>query len=187
MTESRELLSILRDEAGAARAHFHTWWALRNMAIPEYFDTMNNYEFVDFFHVSNSGNYKLIFISLAKIFDRDSRTAGIVKLKNVLIDEGHQNLADEITNRLGKKEELIKKILRIRNQSISHNQSELPREKVYKINDITPDQIREVIDETCSVMNDIASAFGMSTVISDADRLEQATLNMLRQLKNGKT
>jgi hypothetical protein len=175
------------EEAGAARAHFHTWWALRNLALPDHLAPMNNHEYVDFFHVSNSGNYKLFFVALSKIYDRDDRTAGISKLKEELIKVDHSDVADEVTKRVGAHEQLVRKILNIRNKSISHNQADIPREKVYKINDVTPDEIRELIDVTCETINYVSKALGKSNVISGPERYERAVLNMLEALGRGQT
>ena len=71
MSEALNILADLSDEGGAARAHFHTWWALRNLALPDFYETMSDYTYVDFFHASNAGHYKLFFLALSKIFARE--------------------------------------------------------------------------------------------------------------------
>ena len=53
---------------------------------------MNELSYVEFFHASNSGHYKLFFISLAKVFDRDNRVAGIKELRKALRAEGRADL-----------------------------------------------------------------------------------------------
>jgi hypothetical protein len=68
--------------------YFHTWWALRNLAIPKYLSTMNSYEFVDFFHAASSGFFKLIFVSIAKLFDADDRTLGVRGFRELLSGSG---------------------------------------------------------------------------------------------------
>jgi len=138
MNDLDRVFYALMEEGSAARAHFHTWWALRNLALPDHLSTMNNYEYVDFFHISNSGNYNLFFVSLSKIYDRDDRTAGISMLKEELREAGYSDIADEVARRIDPHESLVRKILNIRNKSISHNQADLPRERVYQINGVTP-------------------------------------------------
>ena len=186
-SELNRVFWALMEEGSATRAHFHTWWALRNLALPDHLDTMNNYEYVDFFHVSNSGNYKLFFVALSKIYDRDNRTAGISKLKEELSKAGHSDVADEVSRRVGAHKKLIRKVLNIRNQSISHNQADMPRVKVYKINDVTPDEIRELIDVTCETINYVSNALGQSNFISGPERYEKAVLKMLETLDRGQT
>ena len=185
MTATEKTFWILFEEAGAARAYFHTWWALRNLALPDFYKTMNNHKFVDFFHVANAGTYNLIFVSMAKFFDRDDRAIGISKLKEKLLEEGHNRLVDQINNALNPIENTIKKILNIRNKSIAHTQQDLATERVYESNGVTPDEIRSVIDVMCDIMNDAASVLGIQNSISEGTRLEEATRNMLVQLRNG--
>lgn len=81
MSTARVITEELIEEGMAARAHFQVWWTLRNLALPQYLSTMNNLDYVDFFHASNSGHYKLFFISLSKIFDRDDRVSGVKALR----------------------------------------------------------------------------------------------------------
>lgn len=187
MCELDRVFWALMEEGGAARAHFHTWWALRNLALPDHLPTMNNYEYVDFFHISNSGNYKLFFVALSKIYDRDGRTAGISMLKEELRKAGHADVADEVARRIDPHEPLVRKVLTIRNQSISHNQADIPREKVYQINGVTPNEIRALIDVTCETINYVSNALGKSNVISGPERHEKAVLKMLEALGRGQT
>lgn len=177
----------LMEEGGAARAHFHTWWALRNLALPDHLSTMNNYKYVDFFHVSNSGNYKLFFVALSKIYARDGRTAGMQMLKEELRKAGYSDIADEVDRRIDPHEPLVRKVLNIRNKSISHNQADLPREQVYQINGVTPNEIRNLIDITCETINFVSNALGKSNVISGPERHERAVLKMLETLDRGQT
>lgn len=184
MTDIRKTFWVLFDEAASARAHFHTWWTLQNLASSEFKHTMNNHEIVDFFHVAFAGNYNLIFISLAKFFDRDDRSVGISKFRKELRREGHDELATSIESALHPIASDVRKILNIRNRSIGHNE-EISKQRVYELNGITPNEIRSVIDAVCDVMNDVAAHLGIGNSISEGARLEKATLSMLAQLRNG--
>ena len=187
MNDLDRVFYAIMEEGSAARAHFHTWWALRNLALPDHLSTMNNYEYVDFFHISNSGNYNLFFVSLSKIYDRDDRTAGISMLKEELRKAGRSDIADEVARRIDPHESLVRKVLNIRNKSISHNQADLPRERVYQINGVTPNEIRGLIDVTCEAINYVSNELGKPSVISDPGRHEKAVLKMLETLGRGKT
>jgi AbiU2 len=187
MSEAHKILDALMEEGSAATAHFYTWWALRNVALPEFYDTMNNFSHVDFFHASNSGHYKLFFLALSKIFDRDSRVSGISHLKDALRDEGYPKLADDLQAKLIPMESVVACVTRIRNKTIIHNERSLPREKVYEINGITPDEVRELIDSICEAINSVAEGLGLSNRISKGDRHERATIAMLTTLRKGET
>jgi hypothetical protein len=175
----------LIEEGIAARAHFQTWWALRNLAIPTYLPTMNDMAYVDFFHASNSAHYKLYFIAISKIYDRDPRVAGISELRKALKAEGRDDLARYIQQQLKPLTGLLKKVLAIRNKVIAHNEFSLPRTKVYQIHGVTPNQIRDLIDQTCEVINHVAREIGFSNTIFDSDRHQRATISMLERLKRG--
>jgi len=156
---------------------------LRNLALPRYLRAMNDLNHVDFFHASNSGHYKLFLLALAKIFDRDDRVAGITELKRALRAEGRQDLALRITQQMKPIETTVRKIMRIRNKSLVHNEQSLSRQKVYRVDGITPNQIRRVIDVACESINYTARAVGISNTIFESNRLESATLYMLEKLR----
>lgn len=187
MSDARDITEHLIEEGIAARAHFEVWWALRNLALPRLLPAMNDLRYVDFFHASNSGHYKLFFIALSKIFDRDDRVAGISELKKAFRAEGRADLALYIVRELKPVQQLVVRIMRIRNKSIAHTERALPRTQVYKINGITPNQIRRVIDQVCAVINHVARELGISNTIFEHGRLEQATLRMLETLSRGQT
>lgn len=183
----KKIIQDLLDEGNSAKAHFETWWALRNRALPDFYSAMNKHEYVNFFHVSNTGHYKLFFISLAKIFDPDTRTSGMRRLKDELKAIDRQDLVDFIESNLAAETPLIEKITKIRSQSIAHNQADLSREKVYEISKVTPDEIRGLIEKTCKEINYVAHTFGFNNLIIDDNIYEQATIKMLEQLNRAKT
>lgn len=185
MSTAHDIAMLLIEEGTAARAHFQVWWALRNLALPKYLSTMNDRNHVDFFHASNSGHYKLFFLALSKIFDRDSRVAGISEWKKALRAEGHGPWALRVTRELKPIEPLVKKLMHIRNRTIVHNNHTVPRAKVYKINGITPNQLRQIIETVCSTISSTASDLGIANTIFDSARFERATLAMLKRLERG--
>ncbi len=187
MSEARAMVEVLIEEGIAARSHFQVWWVLRKLAIPRFLPTMNNLEYVDFFHASNAGHYKLYILALSKIFDRDDRVAGLRELRRALKDEGRNDLGQYIGSQLNPFRARITAITSIRSQSLVHNERTLPRAKVYKINGITPNQIRTLIDKTCDTINYVARELGISNTIFESDRGERATIRMLETLERGNT
>lgn len=182
MSFAQKIIILLVEEGINARAHFQIWWALRNLSLPKYLPTMNNLDYVDFFHAANSGHYKLFFLALSKIFDRDGRVAGISELKRALRVEGKTKIALDIARQLKPVESHVKCVMRIRNRAVVHNEHIISRSKVYEINGITPNQLRDVIDATCGAINGAARALGISNTIFESDRAEQATLKLLDAL-----
>ena len=96
-------------EGSAARAHFQVWWALRNLAIPQYLATMDDH--ADFFIASSVANYKSFFLALSKIFDRDIRVSGVSNLKEALRTEGHSKLAADFEKRIEPLSSLVERVM----------------------------------------------------------------------------
>ena len=185
MSKMVKIANILIEEGIAARGHFQVWWALRHKALPRFYETMNNYEYVDFFHASNAAHYKAFFLALSKIFDRDTRVAGLEEFRKALTESGRADLADYIKQRLSPFHGKIKAVLGIRNRSLAHNERALPREKVYEINGITFNEISELIDVTCRTINHVSGELGINNTIFESDRGISATLRMLEILEQG--
>ena len=185
MSGAQKIVELLIEEGIAARAHFQIWWALRNLAIPRYLDTMNDHKHVDFFYAVSTGSYKLFLLALAKIFDRDSRVAGISEFKRALRAEGYGRVALQIAKDLKPIEPHVKAVMGIRNRSLVHNEQAITRTKVYSVNGITPNQLQGVIDTVCESINFAARELGVANTIGDSDRCHQATLNMLARLERG--
>lgn len=186
MTSSTAIVHRLIEEGVTARSHFQVWWALRNQALPKYHKTMNDDSYVDFFRAANSGHYILFLLALAKIFDRDDRVAGIKELKRALRSEGKGGIANRIARELKPYEPQIKKVMSIRNRVIAHNEHSISRTKVYEINGITPNQLRDLIDAVCSSINEVAQELGIVNTIFDSYRSQSSTMNMLAVLERGR-
>ena len=185
MTDLTAQFERVREDATAARVYFHTWWALRSLAYPDYLPVMNDHAYVDFFHAAHTGFLKLTFISLSKLFDRDS--LGLAALRGLLEAEGHTSAAELIRGATVPKTELVERLLRIRNKSVAHTEKEIHRDAAYETNPVTPDEIRDLIDGICSALNEAAEMLGSSTRISDGERQERAVMELLPRLDHRST
>lgn len=185
MNNARAIAETLIQEGMSAKAHFQTWWALRNLAIPTYHKTMSDFAHVDFFHASNAAHYKLFLLALAKIFDRDTRVSGLSSFRKALRHEGNAHLADNLERALSPHSDLVERLMSIRNKAIVHNEIGISREKLYEVNGVTPNEIRALIDITCSTINEAARALGISSIIFESNRHESAVLAMLQTLQRG--
>ena len=188
MTTASDILQHLIDETNAARAHFQVWWALRNLALPDFYDVMNDPEYVQFFHASNSGHYKLIFVAIGKIYDGDTRSAGIRSLKEALRAEEHGNIADELEADLSIATPQVRRLLTIRNRTVLHNEQSISRQQVYQLDGgITANEIHELIDTTTHAINNVARALGYTLRASVCNSYQDATMAMLGRLRKGDT
>jgi len=187
MATSIDILRYLIEETNAARAHYQVWWALRNLALPDFYGTMNDHRYVQFFHASNSGHYKLIFVAIGKIYDRDTRSAGIRELKAALRAEGRNVVADKLQEDLSSVADQVSRLLKIRNRTALHNEHAISREQVYQLDGgITANEIWDVIESTTHAINSVADALGHRSRASVGRPYERATLSMLEMLHRGR-
>jgi hypothetical protein len=182
MASSQVTLERLIEEANVAEAHFQTWWALRNRALPEFYEVMNESSVREFFIASATGHFKLIFVALGKIFDSDTRAASVRTLRLELEKDGHGQIAVELGQALAASTEVIEKILAIRNRSVVHNESSIPRDKVYELHGVSANEIRAAIDALGTALNNVAQALRYPARVSVSNSFEEATLTMLRML-----
>lgn len=182
MSGARTILVQLMEEGSAARAHFQVWWALRNLAIPQYLPTMDNH--ADFFIGTSAAHFKSFFLALSKIFDRDLRASGVSNLKDALRFEGYSKIADDFEHAIEPLTLLVKRVMSVRNRAVVHSESGFPRDKVYELYGVSPNEIRSLIDSTCGAINNVAQGLGITNIIFDNDRLERKTLEMLKRLAN---
>ena len=104
-----------------------------------------------------------------------------------LRQEKYPQLADDLEAKLVPLGNVVSRVMSIRNKTIVHNERALSREKVYDINGITPNEIRELIHSTCEAINSVAHGLGLSNRISEGERHERATMAMLHTLRKGET
>jgi hypothetical protein len=185
MSKATRIAYILIDEGKKARAHFQVWWALRNKALPKYYKTMNDRAYVDFFHASNSGHCTLFMLSMAKIFDRDSRAGGIKAFKQALREEGLKKTVLKLNLALKPHLEDVKRVMAIRNKFVVHTEHDITPVQEGEIYGLTPNQWRALIDTTCHAINEVSRELEITTPIFVSDRAERATLNMLETLASG--
>ena len=176
----------VRGDATHASVFFHTWWALAGIAKPEYAATMNNQEYVDFFHACEAGFLTLVFVSLGRLLDSGSRSLGLKHLHEVLEDHGHAKEAAQIEKLLSDNRDLVGRIRGIRNKSAAHTDREMTRKDVYEMYEIAPDEIRDLVGTVVDVINDVEqSLWSSGLLISSGERQERATVALLRCLRDG--
>ena len=185
MPHSKVIIGRLVDECVAGRAHFQIWWVLGNRALPKFLGTMNDMSHVDFFHAANSGHFILYLLSLGKIFDRDTRVAGIAELRRALRAEGNSARANLIARELKPFEPQIRRVMRIRNRLIAHNEHAVSPEQLFLQNGVTPNELGQLIDNLGRIINDAARETGLPQRVFDSKRYESATLSMLESLRHG--
>lgn len=183
----------MADSANAANAHYQIWFTLRGegKALPKFHKDMNDFRYVDFFHASNSGHYKLIFIELGCLFDSDDRAASFKNLKKALEKRGQMKLIGKIESRLNNYKDIVSKVKTIRSKLIAHKDLTVDVKKTYREkNGITPDQICDLIKTSCVLLNELNQELigkNNNPIAIESDRCEKATFSLLEVLNKGRS
>ena len=147
----RDALRRIRAEASDARAFFYTWDALNLARGNEDLRNAMNKDFrPDFFRSTMVAHFRMVFVSVATIYGSDNRGKSLTVeyLINKLNAKDGACLAAVRT----KHKRTINGIRKIRDKAIAHNDPESV-DDIFKQASITPDQIRELIDDTCDVLD----------------------------------
>ena len=187
--ELTECFNNVRDSQNSALAHHQIWFTLRGKgkAIDNYLSDMNDYRYVDFFHAANSGNYKLMFIETACLFDSDDRTHNIRELKALMIKNGLSGLADKFDLELKPFSGLVSNIKTIRSKVIAHKEAYVNPGELYKKHGIKPDDIKALLNTTAELLQELESILtnnSSSHSVCPTDRWEKATFELLKALQN---
>jgi hypothetical protein len=192
MEEIRILLRRLADTASAAQAHYQIWFTLRGdgKALPTYYQDMNDYRYVDFFHAGNAGHYKLMFLELGCRFDSDSRAASFRNLKNALTAKGHIEIVTRIDSVLQPFNDLVSNALTIRSRLIAHRELSATSEVVHQENPVIPNDVGKLLRKCCALINEIDTQLFGDTgcrIATTTDRFERATFELLEVIRNGRS
>lgn len=189
--ELRDCFDKVVSSYTGAIAAYQIWFTLRgkDKAIETYLDDMNDRNYVDFFHATNSGNYKLIFIETASLFDPDDRAASIRTLKSFLNRENLSSYSSKMDQKLGKYGKLVSNILTVRSKIIAHRDIGTTPAELYKKHGIKPVEIKQLLNDCGEVLQEIEAYLtsnSTSSSVCTTDRFEKATFGLLETLKNGR-
>ncbi len=189
--ELRDAFEAVKDSVNASMSHYQIWFTLRGKgkAIEEYLNNMNDHRFADFFFAANIGHYKLMFIEIACLFDSESRSHGIRKLKSLMRVSGLSDLANKFDSQLQPYSDLVSNIKTVRSKLIAHKDVGIDEKDLYKKHGIKPDEIKKLVDTIASLMRELETALTGDAsyhTVGPTDRWENATYNLLAVLKAGR-
>lgn len=161
----------------------------RRKSIKSHYDDMNDSRYVDFFHAANSGNYKLMFIEAASLFDSDKRAASIRNLKDLLLQEGLISNTKNFDESLGCYSDLVSNIRAVRSKIIAHKDIDIDPANLYQKHGIRPDDISGLLRKCGELLQEIEKIINgnsSGSYVCTTNRFERATFAMLETLKNGR-
>lgn len=186
--ELKECFDKVVNSYTGAVAAYQIWFTLRGAgkAIDTYLDDMNDYNHVDFFHATNSGNYKLMFIKTASLFDPDDRAASIRSLKTLLNNENLSQFSDLLDAKLAKYGKLVSNILTVRSKIIAHKDIGTKPSGLHKKHGIKPVEIKELLSDCNEALREIElylTSNSSGSHIFTTTRFEDATFSLLETIR----
>ena len=169
-------------EAHDARACFRVWRTLDlSKDNRERVNAINDFAYVDFFHVVIWGTQALAILSLGKIFDRSK---GALKLQDIVRSLDDNELSKDVNGLYSKHGRAIEKIKRIRDKSVAHNDKNMDERDVFVSVGITPNEMERLIEDVCRILNVAAGRKSISNPIPDDLRFKNAVHRLLDKLGN---
>ena len=159
----RRRLRRVQEDASAARAFFRTWKELEKArGDAGLLATMNDHRHAAFFITTMDGCFRLAFLSLRKMFDRNRRSCeswapvrGDWARTTTSISSRRSRTCLPITATRSAKIKLVT------NKTVAHNDLASSSEILEEAN-VTPDQIEGLIDASCRILNRIGERIGYS-------------------------
>src|SRR5690606_15741498 len=139
--------------------------------------------------VSNIGNYKMMFIEAACLFDSGPKTDSIRKLKVLLRANGFPELVESLENALEPYAKLVSNLKTIRSRIIAHKESAVEPKDLDKKHGIKPNQMRDLLSDTVQVLQRVERKLNNDESFSSVgptDRWERATFGLLEVLQRGR-
>ena len=178
---SNELMRMM-SEACDARANFYTWKTLNlSKGESKRHYVISNWKYADFFEIVNSGTLVRAFLCLGKIFDKGSDTLRLRSLAQSLNDD---LLVRDLDSLEAKYTNVVKNVRYLRCNTIAHNNKYSNDAEVFQNASITPNEIEDLIDDICKILNAAAERMSFINKIPEGSRFEISANNLLDRLSN---
>lgn len=177
-----KILADLISSATGAKTHYDVWWAQMSEAKPQHVGVMNIHN--DFFRASQDAHYTACFIYLAHLFDKRSDSSSLPTYLAAIRSTADPTKFQDIESRFAVLANRAAPLVTVRHKLVAHVDAALCQKDVFSPLMITWNQIRSIIYDTASFVEELAGAPHQGAVGIPRDgRLGEATLELLRALK----
>lgn len=160
--------------------NYEIWWVYREKeSRKRYVDTLNKYPL--FFQISLHAHFVAMIVTLYRLYEKRKDTINLPQLIKLLKGEASipQKELKRIETDINKIKPLWIKVSVLRNKMFGHRSKSLDYDGVWKEAQVTPNQFKQLIDESKSILNEITSlwnrsghAFNLSSTKDTVDLLE---------------
>lgn len=142
-----------------ARASFDSWWTYKSHDTrPLYLPGMQHYS--EFFRYDEEAHFRTMVVGLYTLFDSRRDTANFSRMLADSRAGGHPLPATEA--RLDGTGVVVAKVASLRHNLFAHRNHGLTYEDVYAAANITPNELRGLLDESRCMRNELGAAHGVA-------------------------
>lgn len=165
--------------------NFDVWWCFKEEASrKKYVDTMNGYAM--FFKTSIHAHFVALLVALYRLYETRPDTINIPELLKRLEACGsfEQDAIAEARRLFDERARpLWVKVSILRNEGYAHLSKDYSYLEIFQKADITPDELKDLIDKTKELMSVITSAWDRSIFGFSGASATEDTIRMLEDLK----
>lgn len=161
--EIQKYVHDLQHAVTVAGLNYEIWWTYKEKeSRKKYFDAMNEYTI--FFQTSIHAHFVALLIALYRLYESRTDTVnipGLIKLLHKYADIPKTTL--EYTDKLYKEAHpLWVKVSVLRNEAFGHRSNKFSVSEVFDKAKVTPDKLRELIEKTKELLNEITHEWDKS-------------------------
>lgn len=178
-----QYINELQNALTIAGLNYDIWWLYKEKENRKRFvDTLNSYPL--FFQTSLHAHFLATIIALYRLYETRSDTINMHQLINLLKKEGTIPI-EEIQlfeSEIQEIKPLWVKVTIIRNNLFGHKSNALDNEDIWKLASVTPNEIKNLIDNSKRILNEMTNLWNKSSHAFNLSATED-TLQLLEDLK----
>ncbi len=178
-----ERIDELRQQAIRAALNYEVWWVYRSSDTrPKYVDVMNRYTVL--FATAIHAHFVAMLVALYGLYETRDDTHSIPQLLETMRTEGKlgENLIDAFDSKYQELKPVWVKVSMLRNEAFAHRSATYTMNEVFKRANVKPDDLRVLVDETASLLNEVSRQHDKSVHAFNTGARE-AALALLEDLR----
>ena len=182
-SEIQNSVQELQQAITASRLNYEIWWIYKEKENRKcYVDILNTYPL--FFQTSLHAHFVAMIVSLYRLYETRKDTVNLPQLIKLLKtqDSIPNEKLERIEFEIKKIKPLWVKVSVLRNKMFGHRSNVLDHGAIWKEAKVKPDQLKQLIDESKRILNEITLLWNRSPDDFNRSSTED-TLNLLKDLK----
>lgn len=173
----------LQNAITVAGLNYEIWWVYKEKeSRARFVDTLNDYPL--FFQTSLHAHFVAMIIALYRLFETRQDSVNVPQLVKMIKDQASVSEIDiqNIEAEISQIKPLWVKVSILRNKLFGHKSNALDNEEIWKEAKVTPNEFRDLIDESKKILNHLTSLWDRSGHAFNLSS-KKDTIKLLEDLK----